>query len=100
MTDKIEVPCSGCSTDPCYHWPYCTELLSLRAQVERLNTELSRMEDADVHGNLRAVELEDEVERQHREIATWGQMWDDVDLLAARVEALRNGTAILGSTSI
>jgi hypothetical protein len=36
---KIEVPCSGCSTDPCYHWPYCTELLSLRAEVERLRQE-------------------------------------------------------------
>ena len=37
---KIEVPCSGCSTDPCYHWPYCTELLSLRAEVERLREEI------------------------------------------------------------
>jgi hypothetical protein len=36
---KIEVPCSGCSTDPCYHWPYCTELLSLRAEVIRLRQE-------------------------------------------------------------
>lgn len=36
MSTKLEVPCSGCSTDPCYHWPYCTELLSLRAENERL----------------------------------------------------------------
>ena len=35
MTIKIEVPCSGCSTDPCYHWPYCTELLSLRAAYQK-----------------------------------------------------------------
>lgn len=39
MTTKLEVPCAGCSTDPCYHWPYCTELLFLRADNERLRKE-------------------------------------------------------------
>ena len=47
MTTKIEVPCSGCSTDPCYHWPYCTELLSLRAENERLRALLQRFYEWD-----------------------------------------------------
>lgn len=43
------------------------------------------------------VALRAEVERLRADAATWGHMWDDLDLLEFRVEALRNGTAILGS---
>jgi len=43
-SERIEVPCAGCSTDPCYHWPYCTELLSLRAANARLLALLQEVE--------------------------------------------------------
>ena len=35
QVERLPIPCTGCSTDPCYHWPYCTELLSLRVERAR-----------------------------------------------------------------
>jgi hypothetical protein len=42
------------------------------------------------------VRAEKEVERLRAEIETWGRIWNDRKLLAARVEALDDGTALTG----
>jgi uncharacterized small protein (DUF1192 family) len=66
-------------------------IASKDAEVERLRAEKERYDLTSY------ADRDREIERLRREIATWGQMWDDADLLEARVEALRNGTAILAS---
>lgn len=53
MTTKTEIPCGGCSTDPCYHWPYCTELLSLRAERDAYQAAQTKID--------RLLELLDEI---------------------------------------
>jgi hypothetical protein len=36
------------------------------------------------------------IKRAQQEIETWHKIWNDVDLLSGRVEAMRDGTADLG----
>jgi hypothetical protein len=53
--------------------------------------------DVDEDGTTRLIlELQREVERLRADIETWGRVWNDAELLAARVEALKDGTADLG----
>ena len=33
---EIVPPCSGCSTDPCYHWPYCDKTPEQVEQIRRM----------------------------------------------------------------
>lgn len=46
---------------------------------------------------LAALErAQQEIAELRQEIGTWHKIWNDVDLLSGRVEAMRNGTADLG----
>ena len=44
-------------------------------------------------------ELRAENERLRAEVRGWHCMWNDAEFLSARVEALRDGTADLGSSN-
>lgn len=69
----------------------CAKMLADKVGEERDNWRIGYFEKQAERAQSRATEAE-----LRAEVVTWGQIWDDADMLEARLEALRDGTADLG----
>jgi hypothetical protein len=56
-----------------------------------------RLYKVDFLGRVYLAEYVAQVQSLCDDLETWGQIWNDADFLAARVEALRDGTADMGN---
>jgi hypothetical protein len=65
---------------------YIVRLDALEREVRQLHAENDEI-------LTKIVESLAERDQLRAEVKTWGEIWNDAELLAARVEALRNGTA-------
>lgn len=68
----------------------------LRETVKQWQTSTARQIEVTAPLRAEVKNQRTEIERLRADIKTWGQIWNDPVLLAARTDALRDGTADLG----
>jgi uncharacterized protein YukE len=71
-----------------------------RDEIDREHAEVKRLSQNYEWSITRGKVWVMEIERLRADIETWGQIWNDAEMLTARAEALRDGTADLGQAGM